>query len=207
MAIPPRYSWGVHEVAARWGCMPADIIGWAVAEMLEVITTIPPCRTPEGEHCGIVAVSPAALLPMFRRDGTGTQSKMIHRVAAPGSRAYRTITEPGEGIEVHAADIMVTNAEVERFEEEHGLRRAVPKGGKNPSWDWEAFWRAVIRRVHNYGLPETQRELAIEMQEWFMRRSPNGDAPDLRTITRKMSEMWRDLREEDDRDILDEAEP
>jgi hypothetical protein len=183
--------------------MPADIVGWAAAEMLEVITAVPPCRTEAGEHLGIVAVCPADIMPMFRRDGSGPRRKAIHGIRALASAGpFLTITTPFEGIEVDAADIMVTNATVERFEEEHDIvKRADARGGSAAKWDWEAFWRAVLRRVHNHGLPPTQRALAIEMQEWFMRRSDTGEAPDERTIMRKLSQMWREL----DQDA--EAEP
>lgn len=179
--------------------MPADIIGWAVANKLELVTVLPPCKTEDGDHLGIVAVSPACLMPMFRRDGSGPAQHVIYGIRAVGSgRPFKALTEPAEGIVVHAADIMITTEELERFEEEHGIiKRPAPRGGGNARWDWEAFWLAVLRRVHNHGLPETQRALALEMQEWFARRHPNGDAPEERTIMRKLSEMWRELREDE----------
>ena len=60
------------------------------------------------------------------------------------------------------------------------------------------MWVHVLQRVHEQGLPETQREFVSEIQEWFIRRSPDGDAPDERTIRRRLTPAWRTLRAEDD---------
>ena len=54
---------------------------------------------------------------------------------------------------------------------------------------------AVIKRIHEHGLPETQAEFIGEFQEWFARRDEKGEAPDERTIRRRLNPIWRTLRE------------
>ena len=180
--------------------MPADIIGWAERGSLELLTSVPPCETEDGIHLGIVAISPACAMPMFRRDGSGPTRIKIYGMREAGSgKPFKALTQPATGLEVQAADIMITHEQVVQFEEDHGMvRRADPRGGKSARWDWEAFWLAVLRRVHNHGLPETQRALTQEMLDWFARRSPDGETPDERTVSRKVGEMWKQLRDESD---------
>jgi hypothetical protein len=75
---------------------------------------------------------------------------------------------------------------------------AVPASPHPSTYDWDAMRVQVLQRVHEQGLPETQREFVNEIQEWFIRRSPDGDAPDERTIRRRLTPAWRTLRAEDD---------
>lgn len=198
MSLPPRFAWSIYEIAARWGCMPADVVGWAVTDKLELVTALPPCRTETGEHIGMAVIPAECLMAMFRRDGSGPRTTTIHRIRQtdPGS-SWERVKEPEAGIVIHAADVMITNAVMERFEEEHGMtRRPSTRGGSTATWDWEAFWLAVVRRIHNYGLPPTQRELTLEMQDWFARRSSDGRAPDESTIGKKIREIWKQLHDE-----------
>ncbi len=36
---------------------------------------------------------------------------------------------------------------------------------------------AVFKRLYTLGFPTRQRELVLEMQEWFIANSPTGEAP------------------------------
>lgn len=176
--------------------MPADIVGWAMAEKLELVAAIPPSATNGGEIAGLVAMPPERLAAMFRRDGGSPPELRVFRVRAAGTEGEWLRLQSPEGVVVHAADIMIKADEVERFEDDHGLSKR-QRGGSAARWDWEAFWLQVTCRIHNHGLPETQRELVLEMVDWFSRRSDKGDAPDESTIRRKIAQLWKELRDRD----------
>lgn len=195
MSLPPRFLWTVAEAAARWACMPADILGWAIAGHLELTCAIRTVSADGQGVNGMVALPPEDLVRMFRRDGSGSSMAIVRRVREPEiGGAWLRITEPPGGIEVHAADVMITARMLERFEDAHSLTRRVAPGGGASKYDWDGFYTALIRRIHNDGLPDTQRELVSEMQGWFERRSKNGEAPDESTIRRKISTLWNELR-------------
>lgn len=199
MSLPPRYAWSIYEVSARWGCMPADIVGWAIAGKLELVTSVPFCTTGSKDYVGMAAIRAESLLPMFRRDGSGPRTVTIHHIKNPGDGGdWTRITAPSEGTEVHSADIMITTADIERFEDRHGMinRPVIGRRGRSATWDWDAFWCQLMRRIHNYGLPATQRELTLEMQEWFSRRHPDGDMPDESTIGKKVRQAWKQIHDE-----------
>lgn len=194
MPLPPRFAWTMVEAAARWGCMPADIVGWAISGRLELVSAIRAVSVATKEVSGLVVLPPEDLMTMFRRDGSGRPSTRVRRIRYPGETDWLRITDPGDGILIEAADVMITAIELERFEEEHSLTRRTAPGGSASKWDWDGFYTALIRRIHNDGLPDTQRELVSEMQTWFERRSETGDAPDESTIRRKISALWNELR-------------
>lgn len=196
MALPRRFLWTITETAARWGCLPADIIDWCLLEQLEIATAIPLVLTDAGELAGLMVVPAECLARMFRRDGSGPRSSMIRRVRRRGQgQDWIRILDPAEGLTVEAADLVLTSDAVDRFEEEHDLaQRPRNYQGGAPKWDWEGFYTALILRVHEHGLPEQQKELVNEMLGWFERRSETGDAPDISTIRKKISAVWRELR-------------
>lgn len=198
MGLPPRVFFTIFEVSARWGCTPADIIGWSALDKIELITGVPLLETDDGPLSGLVAVHGADLLTMFRRDGTSPSEFALRRVRPLPTGEWVWITNPAEGLLVQMHDIYILAAELARFEEEHEMM----PGGRRPSsaspsfkYDWDAMYVAVIKRIHEHGLPETQAEFVGEFQEWFARRDPNGEAPDERTIRRRLNPIWRTLRE------------
>jgi hypothetical protein len=108
-----------------------------------------------------------------------------------------------EGIGITAADVLVRRAEVERFERQYGFfnglhvpgagterRRGGP--GVPPRHDWDAFYAALTRRIHDHGVPTTQAELVRDMLAWFEARDVEH-APDESTIRRKVTPVWREL--------------
>ena len=204
MALPRRFSWTLTETAARWGCMPADIIDWSLTGQLAICTAIPTVTTSQGDISGLVIVPPEDFVRMFRRDGSGPRSATVRRIrpalAAAGARdtEWMRITEPVEGLTLEAADLIITQDEMDRFEETHELTPR-PKNypGGSARWDWEGFYTALIRRIHEHGLPEQQKDLVNEMLGWFERRSDSGEAPDISTIRKKIAGIWRELREAD----------
>lgn len=123
-----------------------------------------------------------------------------------GDRELHWIAEPADGVVIVAADVLVRRAEVERFEQEHGFSNRVlapansaataarPRGGPGvpPRHDWDAFYAALTRRIHEHGVPATQAELVRDMLTWFEGRDVEH-APDESTIRRKITPIWREL--------------
>lgn len=196
MGLPPRVFWTLHEVAARWGCMQADIAAWAVAGKIEISAAIPPVRCGDEIVSGLVTVGAACIMPMFRRHGPAPTSCLVKRIHRHDDEDWLFITDPLGGVEVHIGDLVVTTQELARFEEEHEIfKRSLGGAGPSLKYDWDGMYLQVIVRIHEQGLPETQTEFVGEMQEWFSRRSETGDAPDERTIRRRLNPIWRALRE------------
>lgn len=80
-----------------------------------------------------------------------------------------------------------------RFEDLYSVSR---RTGADPTaeYDWEAFNIALMIRVHEKGLPESMTELVDEMQDWFVRHSASGYAPDESAIRKQVSPIWHRLR-------------
>ena len=95
------------------------------------------------------------------------------------------------------ADLVILKSEVRRFEAEHDLCRPQHSGlGPERRYDWDGFFTALIKRVHFRGLPDKQADLVEEMAYWFARRSETGEVPDISTIRKRITPVWRALREE-----------
>ena len=208
MALPPRSFYSLSEVAARWSASPFDVIGWSTDGLLALSIALPPVKTgPSEEISGLVDVEGSHVLPLFRGDGASHATVAIRRVKANG-HGFQWFTDPVDGITVTAADVLVKRAEVERFEIQHGLfnggrssgpgtggqvesRRGGP--GVPPRYDWDGFFGALARRIHEHGIPATQAELVREMLDWFEKHDVER-VPDESTIRRKITAVWRELR-------------
>lgn len=203
MPLPPRSFWSIHEAAFQWGALPADVAGWAAVGKVEIVTSVPPVQCEgSGKVAGLVIVNATDLLPMFRRCGTGPREYQLHRIrphdaGSDRSTPWLLITSPQGGVTVSINDLMITGAEVERLNEEWGLTKRGPgnPGGPKERYLWENFYVAMIKRIHEGGLPDTQQELVSEMQDWFLRRSNGDDVPDESTIRRRIKPIWSALRE------------
>ena len=77
------------------------------------------------------------------------------------------------------------------------IRRVAVGPGVATSYDWEGMNIALIVRIFDHGLPDTQAELVSEMQEWFSDRSDGRKMPDSRSIRRRITPIWRALQRED----------
>jgi hypothetical protein len=178
--------------------MPIDLVGWATHGLLTLSTALPPIRTASSRVLSdIVEIAGTDVIPLFRPDGARLESVSIRRIRAQGETEWQWITEPADGVEVSALDVLVTRAEVLRFEREHELHRGdqpvgrrAPGPGVPPRYDWDSFFVALARRIFVQGLPSTQAELVREMLEWFQRRN---DEPDESTVRRKVAMVWREL--------------
>lgn len=197
MALPPRAFFTLHETASRWGCTIADIAGWATVGKLDIVTGIPLAICGTEKVSGKVFVSPMDMLPLFRRSGTGPTSIKLLRVKPDPGADWIYVTEPADGVEVSIADLLISGQDVLRFEDEYDLLRRIGGGtGALSPYDWEGMYVAMIKRIHEHGLPATQAELIGELQEWFGNVAESGDVPDESTIRRRLRPFWRALRGE-----------
>lgn len=197
MALPPRAFFTLHETASRWGCTIADIAGWAAVGKLDIVTGIPLAICGTDKVSGKVFVSPMDMLPLFRRSGTGPTSIKLLRVKPDPGADWIYVTEPADGVEVSIADLLIGGQDVLRFEDEYDLLRRIGGGtGALSPYDWEGMYVAMIKRIHEHGLPATQAELIGELQEWFGNVAESGDVPDESTIRRRLRPFWRALRGE-----------
>ena len=104
------------------------------------------------------------------------------------------MTPGGQSPNLTAADIMITAKEIDRFEGDHGIGRTRSVGPGAPlKYDWDGFYIAVLKRIYSGGFPARQRDLVVEMQEWFIANSAEGDAPDESTIRRRIQAVWKEL--------------
>src|SRR5581483_4030601 len=206
MSLPPRSFYSITEVAMRWSVTPFDVIGWSTVGLLALSIALPPVKTePTETLSGLADVEAPSLLPLFRRDGAPSPTVVIRRVKA-GERGLCWIVEPRDGITITASDVLVRRAEVERFERRYGLpyglhlsqvggkaaARRRPGPGVPPRHDWDAFYAALMRRIHHHGMPATQAELVRDMLAWFKARNVEH-VPDESTIRRKITPVWREL--------------
>ena len=129
MALPPRVFYTLHEAAALWGCNIADIAGWADAGRLRILTGINAVRCGDEVVAGKVVLSPMDLLPLFRRCGTGPSEGVIRRICPLNRQDWLLITEPGAGISVAVADMLILAEEVHAFEEDNDMVRRGGGGG------------------------------------------------------------------------------
>lgn len=197
MALPPRTHYTLHEVTARWGCNIADVAGWADADRFRILTGITLVQCGDETVAGKVLLSPMELLPLFRRCGTGPTEGAVRRIQVPGRQEWLQITDPVGGVMVAIADMLVPSEEVHAFEDENDMVRRVTSGpGATTPYDWEGMNLALIRRIHDDGLPATQAELIAEMQDWFADQSDGERIPDSRTIRRRITPVWKALRRE-----------
>lgn len=196
MNLPPRAFFSLNEIAARWGCALADIAGWSHAGHLSIVTGIASVICGKLFVAGMVAVSAADMMQMFRRHGQSDEECRVFRVRPEGRTEWHYITEPPEGALIKLSDLMLVAEEVHRFEDERDLlRRPGSSPGATPRYDWEAVYIMLIRRINDLGLPATQGELIAEVQDWFTQNSSTGEIPEESTTRKKIAPIWRALRE------------
>jgi len=195
MPLPPRAFFTLHETASRWGCTIADIAGWASEGKLDIVTGIPQAICGHDRVSGKITLSPMDMLPLFRRSGTGPTNIKLQRIKPDQSRDWVYVTEPADGVEVSIADLLISGQDVILFEDAHDLLRRSGSGlGSLSPYDWEGMYVAMVKRIHEHGLPATQTELITELQDWFSNVAESGDVPDESTIRRRLRPFWRALR-------------
>ncbi|TQD32457.1 hypothetical protein ACTTAK_05005 [Rhodobacter capsulatus] len=190
MAFVARNFYSVLETSFRWECSQTEIVELAMAEKIDLVIALPNVRFDDGTEARMGVIEGGAVRPLFRGYGLLEEHVFI-RQARPANCGWKRIEEPKGGIRVMAPDVLITAAEVERFEDENNLVRRVVSGpGAQSRYDWDGFYCEIICRMHDKGLPEKQKELIEEMFNWFLGKSVNGDAPDESTIRKKIRGFW-----------------
>lgn len=198
MSLPPIAFFSIYEIAVRWNCHPADVAGWAAAGHLQVVAGIPPVTCGEETVAGFVEVPLAELMPMFRRFGPSEESCRLRRVLIPGSKTWLKVTDPAEGILIKSTDLLLAAASIQRWEEERDLlRRPASNVGSTPRYDWDAMYAWLTWFIYEKGVPDTQTELVTLVQDWFVQNSRSGDVPDESTIRKRLTGLWRKLKNEE----------
>ena len=198
MALPPRVFYTLQEVTARWGCNIADVAGWADAGRFRIITGIAVVRCGDEIVAGKVVLSPMELMPLFRRCGSGPAEGIIRRIQPLHRQDWLLITDPVGGVGVALADMMIPADEVHAFEDDNDMVRRVAAGpGATSPYNWDGMMVALIQRIHDRGVPETQSELVTDMQDWFADQSDGAKVPDSRTVRRRITPVWKVLHRED----------
>lgn len=180
------------EVAVRWDCSIADIVEWAFSGHLEIPVAIPTTRSGGQLFSDMVAVAPCDVLQMWRRYGSGPDQMVILRVRASGSEVWSVAHPPEQG-GVHLHDLMISLGALAKSEDRHSVFRRCCAGSVTKC-DWHAFRTVLMVRIHEKGLQGSMTELVGEMQDWFIRHSPNGEAPGESTIRKRTSPIWHQLR-------------
>ncbi len=196
MALPPRASWPLQDLANRWDCLRSDIVQWALTDHIQISAVIDPTLCDGETLIGLVSICAVCLTPMFLANRERSTPCRVRRIAPPGSSEWRHVVAPPEGILLDAHELIVTSSEVARFEEEYEvLRRANGSSGTGTRYDWEGMLAHLALQIFRRTVPETQGELVAEMQQWFIDRSPNAEAPDERSIRRRITPLWQAMHE------------
>lgn len=196
MALPPRAFWTLEDLAVRWGCAPADIVGWATEGIIEIVTSIGlvQCGGTESQ-AGLVVVCAEDIMPLFRRNYSDQKACMIRRIRPPRSETWKVITDPAQGTPIRIDDLLLTAGTAQRFEDEYDpLQRVHVSPGRSARHEWDGMLQTLMIRLFEHGLPESQAEFVAEGQEWFVMNSKDGTVPDESQIRRKLSPIWRALK-------------
>lgn len=164
-------------------------------DRMQLMTSVTLVHAAEQPTAGLIDLHAADLMPIFRRDGSGRDEVRVFRIRPQGQTGWVFVTSPEAGVAVVKSDILINATEVTRFEAENAMVRRSSSAQPSSKYDWEAMYVAVIKRIHEHGLPESQTDFVSEFQEWFVRRDSNGEAPDERSIRRRLNPIWRSLRE------------
>ena len=195
MTFPARCLFSILEVSARWIRSPTQIVDWAISDEIDLVAAFSAVQFGDQSVAGLLSVPGSTVRPLFRPFGEAAKKVYVKQARRPGSSVWLTITDPVRGIRFTAAEIMITADEIERFEQAHEINRTRSAGPGAPGrYDWDGFHIAVMKRIHNHGLPATQTALIVEMQEWFIANSTHGSAPDESTIRQRIKVIWHALK-------------
>lgn len=199
MPLPPKPFHTIAEIAARWQMDSMAIIGWAIEGRISLSAALAQLETADGKRIsGLLGIAGEDIFALF----DGEPAVHIHRFRRDPKAAWESIALPATGVQVRAAGVVITRAEVERFERAHQLFQSGPwetgrtgfgkqRSGRPSRYDWDAFTGAVARRVLDHGLPASQGELVRDMLDWFA--TIHGDTPDESTVRRRVQSAWREL--------------
>jgi len=196
MALPERVFWTLDDLAIRWKCAAADIVGWATEGLIEIVTSVGLIQCGGTERLvGLMEICPEDVMPLFRRDRSEKMACRIWRIRPQGTDTWKFISDPAEGVPIKLVDLLVTRGMAQRFEDEYDpLQRVHVSPGRSSRHDWEGMLQALMIRLFEFGLPETQADFVAEGQEWFVANARDGSVPDESQIRRKLSSIWRALK-------------
>lgn len=198
MSLPQVAFYSIHEIAVRWGCPVVDVAGWAAQGKLQVVVGIEPVQCGDDLHGGLVEVSMAELMPLFRRSGASEDSCRLMRILPPDSAHWLRVTDPAEGILVRATDLMFPAAVVHAFEDECDLlRRPASGGGSSTRYRWDAMIVWLFQRLNERGFPASQTALVAEVEDWFVAHAKSDEVPEESTIRKRIAPIWRAVRGSD----------
>ena len=215
MPLPRKQIFSLAELARRWGAAVHDLGCYAIEDALVLSTVVNGIDAEVGEYVvggdgetfrashgrkrlsGVHHLYGYDVWPVFKGEKAVIRQ---FRPEEPGT--FIDIEDPAGGIEIGLPDLVVTRAERDRFEAEHGLNgsaaaptpgpvSAAPRGGPGapPRHDWDGFWITVCRHIHDNGWPETQAAMVRDLMDWFTANTDN--APDESTVRKKVSRLWR----------------
>jgi hypothetical protein len=209
MPAPPRSFLTVTDTAIRWQVAPLDIAAWAIDGEIALSAVLPTVETADKHIAsGIVEIDGADVVALFRRESTQRKPALVRRFRRSKTTDWEWIARPADGVAVTAADVIILRKEFERCERAWGLfntgqaasrtgeagpPKRPPGPGAPPKHDWDAFAGAIARRVHDHGMPASQGELVRDMMDWFAGRE-ESPLPNERTVRRKISAIWKELR-------------
>lgn len=200
MPMPTRTHWSIFELAARWDCTTAQILEHAQNEHFEIVAPMPPFQSNGTWYAGICRIEPTDVAGHFRRDGTAPDTVRIQRAKPIRKDPREQLTAPlilDEAMHIPAHSLRVTTEEVKTVEGSWGIRNGTLQGYKAPDGapDWLAAFQHIAIRLAEGATWRSQSAMARELQDFFARRSPTGDFPDERTVTRRTQEFWKILME------------
>ena len=109
MALPARVFWTLEYLAVRWGCTPAEIVGWATEEMIEIVASIGRVHCNGTEPlAGMMVMCAEDIIPLFQGNHSGSKTCMLWRIRPQGSLVWKTITDPAQGVPIEQNDLLVT---------------------------------------------------------------------------------------------------
>ena len=196
MALPERVFWTLDDLAIRWKCAAADIVGWATEGLIEIVTSVGLIQSGGTERLVVLMeICPEDVMPLFRRDRSEKMACRIWRIRPQGTDTWKFISDPAEGVPIKLVDLLVTRGMAQRFEDEYDpLQRVHVSPGRSSRHDWEGMLQALMIRLFEHGLPESQTDFVAEGQEWFVANAKDGSVPDESQIRRKLSLIWRALK-------------
>lgn len=214
----------MEEICDRWSLMPVDIAAFALSSELQLsvaVARLPVTvgvwdQTADGDWFQIPKGQRSinGLVDLFPEDAWRIiqhGAQVVSRLKAPEGE----YTEPAlsgasaSGLTVEPKDLAISHAELERFQDVHGLVqppaisgnigavfRSTVSRGATPRFDWDAFWCEVARSLLFEGVPESQAALVRRMEGWFAARHQQ---PDTSTLKKKLSPLWRAVASEAER--------
>lgn len=214
----------IEEICDRWSLMPVDIAAFALSSELQLsvaVARLPVTlgiwdQTSDGEWFQIPSGRKLinGLVDLFPEDAWRTiqhGAQTVLRLKAPDGEYIEpaSASQTDEGLTVEAKDLAISHAELERFQDVHGLAQppaisgnigavfaSTVSRGATPRFDWDGFWREVARSLLFEGVPESQAALVRRMEVWFAARNQQ---PDTSTLKKKLSPLWREVAPEAER--------